>query len=350
MVAASVLLSSARVIDAQVGVSVCACQPDLYEFTLDFSLTCNDTDIIKDMPGINVTACRVSPVASQDLTDSVPVVVTSVQILELGPPPTYMPLFSTTIPLQLSDGGKFNYMSITTNPQDITPDKVPSGLQLTITGSNQKEEEVLNYWLIVYDNDCGIWPLLEEGQKIGWTVFSGLSNPSPLLCSASPCQEVDGVCSDVAQCCAPANVCAGPAGGPKTCQVLRCRNLGQRCSSAAQCCSPSNKVCERLAGGPKTCQVCKAVGSKCSRSTQCCAPGNKVCDGSVGGPRTCKLCRGIGKTCSRSTECCSPYNKVCESRRGNPKLCKICRERGAPCARHSQCCGGLKCRNRRCRS
>jgi hypothetical protein len=189
---AALALSVVRVTDAQVGVTICACQPDFYEFTLNFTLTCDDTDITSELPGINDTTCRVSPVSSQNVTDEVPVVVTSVQILELGPPPKYPILFETTFPLQLSDGGKFNYTSVAAKPEDITTeDKVPSGLQLSIIGRNQDEEEILNYWLIVYDNDCGIWPLLEEGQKIGWTVFTGLGVPSQFICPAAPGDVTD---------------------------------------------------------------------------------------------------------------------------------------------------------------
>lgn len=183
---ATYILSTSRLADAQVGVTVCACQPDFYEFTLDFALSCNDTDITREMPGINDTSCEVNPVGSQNVSDPRPVVVTSVQILELGPPPDFPILFETTIPLELSDGGKFNYTSVAAVPQTITPETLPSGLQLSITGRNQNEEELLNYWLIVYDNDCGIWPLLTEGQKIGWTVFSGLGAPSQFICPVAP--------------------------------------------------------------------------------------------------------------------------------------------------------------------
>jgi hypothetical protein len=206
--AATLALSVVRVTDAQVGVTVCACQPDFYEFTLDFALTCNDTDITRDMPGINDTTCRVSPVSSQNVTDQTPVVVTSVQILELGPPPDFAILFDTTIPLNLADGGKFNYTSVAANPQTITPETLPSGLQLSINGRNQNEQDVLNYWLIVYDNDCGIWSLLTEGQRIGWTVFSGLGIPSQFICPVAPSDGTDAP-SD-----SPSSTPTTPAGGP----------------------------------------------------------------------------------------------------------------------------------------
>jgi hypothetical protein len=206
--AATLALSVVRVTDAQVGVTVCACQPDFYEFTLNFSLTCDDKDITRDMPGINDTSCRVSPVSDKNVTDQTPVVVTSVQILELGPPPDLAILFDTTIPLNLADGGKFNYTSVAATPQKITPETLPAGLQLSINGRNRNEEDVLNYWLIVYDNDCGIWPLITEGQKIGWTVFSGLGIPSQFICPVAPSDGTDAP-SD-----SPSATPTTPVGGP----------------------------------------------------------------------------------------------------------------------------------------
>lgn len=206
--AATLALSAVRVTDAQVGVTLCACQPDFYEFTLDFGLTCDDTDITSDLPGINDTTCRVSPVSNLNVTDQTPVVVTSVQISELGPPPELKVLFSTRIPLEQADGGKFNYTSVAATPQDITPETLPAGLQMDITGRNQNEEEILLYWLIIYDNDCGIWPLLTEGQKIGWTVFSGLGIPSQFICPVAPSDGSD-VPSD-----SPSSTPTTPDGGP----------------------------------------------------------------------------------------------------------------------------------------
>jgi hypothetical protein len=206
--AAASALSVVRVAYAQVGVTVCACQPDFYEFTLDFALTCEDDDITRDLPGINDTSCRVSPVTAQNVTDQTPVVVTSVQILELGPPPALTVLFDTTIPLELANGGKFNYTSVAATPQKITPETLPSGLQMSIIGRNQNEEEVLNYWLIIYDNDCGIWPLLTVGQTIGWTVFSGLGTPSQFICPVAPSDGTDAP-SD-----SPSSTPTTPAGGP----------------------------------------------------------------------------------------------------------------------------------------
>src|SRR3569832_958278 len=132
------LLHSAK---AQVGVTVCACQPDFYEFTFNFSLTCLNMDITPEIPGINDTACKINPVLNQNVTDRTPVVVTQVQILELGPPPVYEVLFQTTISGNFGDGSKFNYTSLAAQPEKITESNLPAGLQLSIVGRNQKEEE-----------------------------------------------------------------------------------------------------------------------------------------------------------------------------------------------------------------
>lgn len=185
------LLCLAHFARAQVGVTICACQPDFYEFTFNFSLACSDRDITPEMPGINDVACRVDPVGDRNVTNKTPVVVTQVQILELGPPPTYDILITTTISAEFGDLSKFNYTSISSQPEKITEANLPAALQLSITGRNANEEEFINYWLIEYDNDCGIWPLLTVGQKIGWTIFSGLGTPSQFICPVAPAESTD---------------------------------------------------------------------------------------------------------------------------------------------------------------
>jgi hypothetical protein len=48
---------------------------------------------------------------------------------------------------------------------------IPRGFQLTITGRNAIEQTIVNNWVVLYDNDCGIFPIVSVGMVAGWTVF-----------------------------------------------------------------------------------------------------------------------------------------------------------------------------------
>jgi len=163
------LLNRVSVEAQEIGVSICACQPDVYEFTLDFGLTCDDMDIIKGEPGILDTACVVNTSGDENVTDFTPVIITEVQILELDQNFDVIGKFRQSGLFQ--DGSKFNYTSITANPMDLNATSVPSAIQLFLTGRNAAEQDLVNFYAIVYDNNCGIWPLLEVGDEAGWTIF-----------------------------------------------------------------------------------------------------------------------------------------------------------------------------------
>jgi hypothetical protein len=68
-----------------IGIDICGCQPAMYEFTLDFSQTCDDMDIEQGQRGINETACLEEIRGRDDVPaeELVPVSVQKVQIFEL---------------------------------------------------------------------------------------------------------------------------------------------------------------------------------------------------------------------------------------------------------------------------
>ena len=66
-----------------IGVNICACSPKTYEFTFDFSLTCPPVDIAVG-DGVVATSCLISPFGSPEVTDLTPIVVESIDILELN--------------------------------------------------------------------------------------------------------------------------------------------------------------------------------------------------------------------------------------------------------------------------
>jgi len=72
------------------------------------------------------------------------------------------------------DGDTFTYTSIAATPEGIatlTPDRWPGGLQLDIVGVNRNEEPITNVWIILFENNCGIYPILEVGDVVGWTIL-----------------------------------------------------------------------------------------------------------------------------------------------------------------------------------
>jgi len=69
-----ILIISFGNIGAQrIGVDLCACQPGVYEFTLDFGLRCTAMNV--QGPGIGETACVVDTQQGENVTDLAPVQV-----------------------------------------------------------------------------------------------------------------------------------------------------------------------------------------------------------------------------------------------------------------------------------
>jgi len=153
-----------------VGVDICACSPSVYEFTLDFFLTCLDSNIkAGEGEGIIEFDCSVSPFEGGNVTDLTPVAVSSIDILELDQ--EVKPLATTTRFVNFRNGDKFNYTSIIRDPTLINATSVPKGFQLSVVGRNVLDEALLMIWIISFTNDCDSFPILFEGESIGWTIF-----------------------------------------------------------------------------------------------------------------------------------------------------------------------------------
>jgi hypothetical protein len=153
-----------------IGTDICGCQPQTYNFTLDFGLTCDDSNVAG--PGINETAC-LTEIRGQDVVpdeDLVPVTVQTIQIFELD---QNLIVFSQTVRSgNFVNGSNFNYTSIISTVTDLEDvESLPRGLQLVMTGVNRKEQPTTQTWIITYFNDCGIFPILDEGEREGWTIF-----------------------------------------------------------------------------------------------------------------------------------------------------------------------------------
>jgi len=144
---------------------LCACQPSVYTFKLDFSNECTHTTV--GGPGIPETACIVDGVGS----NVIPISISQVQVFELSQ--TLQILGSAVLTGPFFDQDEISYTSITSvnEPGTIDPQTVPRGIQVSITGINSDEELLVNTWVILYSNDCGVFPVLDIGDIIGWTEF-----------------------------------------------------------------------------------------------------------------------------------------------------------------------------------
>jgi hypothetical protein len=153
-----------------IGTDICGCQPATYTFTLDFSLTCEETSV--EGPGINDTACLTDIRGQEEAPpeDLVPVSVQNVQIFELD---QNLKVVAQTVRTgTFASGDTFTYTSIISTFGDtLNPVMLPRGLQLVISGVNDKEQSVINTYIIVYTNNCGVFPVLTEGMTAGWTIF-----------------------------------------------------------------------------------------------------------------------------------------------------------------------------------
>jgi hypothetical protein len=154
-----------------IGVDICACSPSVYTFQLNFAINCS-METVKDNPGVLDAECRVSGLRPEDnVTDLLPVKVSTVEILELGA--NQQVIQSGFYKEGYFDGATISYTSITGSPDalNLTVDQIPRGLQLNILGQNAKEEDILNYWIVLFTNQCNAFPVFEVGDMIGWTTI-----------------------------------------------------------------------------------------------------------------------------------------------------------------------------------
>ena len=165
----AVIVSEKSAAAQLVGTDICACQPSVYTLKLDFSLVCPDSTVAG--PGINSTACNVnSRNQNENVTNPVPISVSEVQVLELGR--NLKVVGNSVYSGTFYDGHEISYTSVTVEkPDTIDANTIPRSFQVFITGVNSDEEPLLNQWVISYTNDCGIFPLLEVGDLIGWVNF-----------------------------------------------------------------------------------------------------------------------------------------------------------------------------------
>lgn len=152
-----------------IGTDLCACQPSSFDFKLNFGLGCDNSTVQGD--GIEETACIIDPV----LDDPVPVSASRMEILELDQGLQIIQSATTVLNGTYSNGDTVSFTSsIIDNDSSVeitAPEELPRGLLVAVTGENADGKELVNTWVLLYTNDCDIYPVINNGMQIGWTVF-----------------------------------------------------------------------------------------------------------------------------------------------------------------------------------
>lgn len=165
------------------GSDLCACNPSIYRFTLDFAAICPPPGIeFGPETGIDQWFCRTD--ADDDaVTDLTPMSVTSYIVLELDKELQVIKQFFRG-DLDLQDGDTFEYKSVTAGSQSVSPDEYPGAMQMALTGLNAQGDEITSQWIVTFTNNCDVLPF-EEGDSMSWATMSNLVPPRPDLCDAS---------------------------------------------------------------------------------------------------------------------------------------------------------------------
>ncbi|KAL7567136.1 hypothetical protein ACA910_009463 [Epithemia clementina (nom. ined.)] len=180
----SVALTLLGQVSAQHGSGICSCSPSFMTFKILFNLTCPGNIDKATRPGIADTACEAGNIdgGNDQNTDYVPVTITKVEILELDADQGVLKGVTNTG--DFVNGQEFNYTSVAVDNPEL--DIAVNGLQMTLDGRNLNGDQILNTWVIVFTNECGIFPLLEAGDEIGWTEFVSSTLPQAQYCPGVP--------------------------------------------------------------------------------------------------------------------------------------------------------------------
>ena len=154
----------------------CVCQPGEIEFTFDFALGCDNRTILSGLPGISEAVCVVSTNGTT-IFDNVPISVSSITVSELDI--NLLPVKTTINASTYLSGDTFLYEAFSVSDTDsVRNGTIPTGLQVSLTGLNADNQEIINNVVILFTNDCSIYPVLDTDSTIGWT---------SLVCTCHPC-------------------------------------------------------------------------------------------------------------------------------------------------------------------
>ena len=175
----AVLLSMARTAQAQIGTDICACSPATYTFQVRFDLTCPGN--IQADNGILQTDCQLQNQEQPgDNEDFVPVFVSQITLFELGA--EQQVIASQLYTGDFINGSTIVYTSVVGTDPNLNEQNITQGFQSTLLGRNAAEIGIENTWIILFTNECGVFPLFTVGDRIGWLELIDFTNPINRYC------------------------------------------------------------------------------------------------------------------------------------------------------------------------
>lgn len=142
----------------------------------NFSLTCEQTDTITQSDGVEESACltevRGSPTLST--SDLAPETITSLTIYELDH--SFQILSEHSYVGPFVDGYSFthstSFNNLNTTSLDATSTLPPvGGIQMVAIGVTEDEQPIVNTIILLFTDDCSVFPSDVEGQSLGWVTF-----------------------------------------------------------------------------------------------------------------------------------------------------------------------------------
>jgi len=148
-----------------IGVDICACQPGRYIFQLDYDNGCAKE--FGGEGGIEEAMCVVIDGLNTTLTgdNARPTSVNRVLISEFDQNLEVMRQIDRQGPF--ADGDTIEYVGFT-NADENPPPRIPRGLMITMTGTNAMGVDIDNDVVVLFENNCEDFPVLQVGDSMGW--------------------------------------------------------------------------------------------------------------------------------------------------------------------------------------
>lgn len=169
LVTVLLLIGNLDVVDGQtIGVDICACSPPTYKITFDFSLTCPPTNVGAD--GLASSSCLIGPFGDPNTSDFVPVFASEITFVEVGQDTSI--LVTSDITGDFANGSSIEYAALSSNPDRISnPNQVTRALRVTIIGTNAVGQDLVNVFILTFNNNCSVFPVIRPSENAGWAVF-----------------------------------------------------------------------------------------------------------------------------------------------------------------------------------
>lgn len=165
--------------EAQVGVTLCACQPSVWQIQLDFANSCASQTWVAG-PGIQETFCNVasSEDPSVEVNDFEFVEVDQVQFIEADQ--NFDAVNTVRINGTFSSGDTLTLPSIINNATAMFDETtLPKLAQVDIFGVNAAGQSIVATWSLLFTNDCSSFPVVEAGEETILTIVVSTSNFDP---------------------------------------------------------------------------------------------------------------------------------------------------------------------------